>query len=141
MPHALDAADDYLLGNHRQDPDLLKKLAPARTDDWLAALAAKWSAINGRTNATMTRGGNLSRCGVLIRTGSGASRYWRGFRVLCWLAIAIGPWGLGFISDVDEILHFSGAGRRVSDVYHRAERDPASFGPAHVLFLVSARRR
>ena len=33
--------------------------------------------------------------------------------------IAIGPWGLGFISDVDEILHFSELRRRFSDVYHR----------------------
>ncbi|WP_252149845.1 cation:proton antiporter domain-containing protein, partial [Escherichia coli] len=28
----------------------------------------------------------------------------------CLAGIAIGPWGLGFISDVDEILHFSELG-------------------------------
>ncbi|BDN36162.1 glutathione-regulated potassium-efflux system kefB domain protein [Escherichia coli EC1869] len=33
--------------------------------------------------------------------------------------IAIGPWGLGFISDVDEILHLFGTRRGVPDVYHR----------------------
>lgn len=33
--------------------------------------------------------------------------------------IAIGPWGLGFISDVDEILHFFRTRRGVPDVYHR----------------------
>lgn len=38
--------------------------------------------------------------------------------------IAIGPWGLGFIRDVDEILHFR-AGRGVPDVHHRSELNPS----------------
>jgi glutathione-regulated potassium-efflux system protein KefB len=45
-----------------------------------------------------------SRCRLASRIGIGA--------VLGYLlaGIAIGPWGLGFISDVDEILHFSELG-------------------------------
>ncbi|UMX58201.1 hypothetical protein MJ524_26275 [Escherichia coli] len=38
---------------------------------------------------------------------------------ICWQGLQIGPWGLGFISDVDEILHFSELGVVFPDVYHR----------------------
>ncbi len=63
--------------------------------------------VNGRVRSVT--GGVVSVCGggrrtVSLRLGIGA--------VLGYLlaGIAIGPWGLGFISDVDEILHFSELG-------------------------------
>lgn len=64
--------------------------------------------VNGRIEFAPRRGAVLFAAVVAVplaaRIGIGA--------VLGYLlaGIAIGPWGLGFISDVDEILHFSELG-------------------------------
>ncbi len=55
--------------------------------------------------------------------------------------IAIGPWGLGFISDVDEILHFSELGVVFLMFIIGLELNPASCGRCAVLSLVSVPRR
>lgn len=49
--------------------------------------------------------------------------------------IAIGPWGLGFISDVDEILHFSELGVVFLMFIIGLELNPPSFGNCAVRFL------
>lgn len=48
--------------------------------------------------------------------------------------IAIGPWGLGFISDVDEILHFSELGVVFLMFIIGLELNPSSFGNCGVRF-------
>lgn len=52
--------------------------------------------------------------------------------------IAIGPWGLGFISDVDEILHFSELGVVFLMFIIGLELNPSSFGNCGVRFLALA---
>lgn len=49
--------------------------------------------------------------------------------------IAIGPWGLGFISDVDEILHFSELGVVFLMFIIGLELNPPNFGNCGVRFL------
>ena len=48
--------------------------------------------------------------------------------------IAIGPWGLGFISDVDEILHFSELGVVFLMFIIGLELNPPNFGNCGVRF-------
>lgn len=55
--------------------------------------------------------------------------------------IAIGPSGLGFISDVDEILHFSELGVVFLMFIIGTELNPSSCGSCGNLFLASGRRR
>lgn len=90
----------------RQDPKALASHARAY-GEWLASPIPAEDA-NGRFEFTPCRGA-VFVCRVVAvplaaRLGIGA--------VLGYLlaGIAIGPWGLGFISDVDEILHFSELG-------------------------------
>ncbi len=55
--------------------------------------------------------------------------------------IAIGPWGLGFISDVDEILHFSELGVVFLMFIIGLELNPAKLWALRRSILASARRR
>ena len=61
-------------------------------------------------------GSDLLTAGVLFLFAAVAAvplaQSWVSVRcwVTCWRVLLFGPWGLGFISDVDEILHFSELG-------------------------------
>lgn len=55
--------------------------------------------------------------------------------------IAIGPWGLGFISDVDEILHFSELGVVFLMFIIGLELNPAKLWQLRRSILASAPRR
>ncbi|STU55483.1 glutathione-regulated potassium-efflux system protein KefB [Klebsiella pneumoniae subsp. ozaenae] len=55
--------------------------------------------------------------------------------------IAIGPWGLGFISDVDEILHFSELGVVFLMLSSAWSSIPPSYGDCGAPSSALARRR
>jgi glutathione-regulated potassium-efflux system protein KefB len=55
--------------------------------------------------------------------------------------IAIGPWGLGFISDVDEILHFSELGVVFLMFIIGLELNPLNCGSSDALSLAWVPRR
>ena len=65
------------------------------------------------------RRGAVFICGR--RRGAAGSRVWVSVQCwdICWRGSRLVPWGLGFISDVDEILHFLRTRRGIPDVHHR----------------------
>lgn len=80
-----------------------------------------------RRSAVSLRGGGCGAAGI-------AAGYWRCVGIFAG-RIAIGPWGLGFISDVDEILHFSELGVVFLMFIIGLELNPPNFGNCGVRFL------
>ena len=136
MPYALDEPHYRLLGPEAAARGAAQPRPAYR--DWLANPIAA-GGVHG--------GSDLLLAGVLFlfaaviavplasRLGIGA--------VLGYLlaGIAIGPWGLGFISDVDEILHFSELGVVFLMFIIGTSSIPPSYGDCGAPSSALARRR
>ncbi len=106
MPDALVKSHHYLLGETAKRNRSWRATPEPTVTGW--QIRCLQEAADGRfrfftcRSAVSLRGGGCGAVGI-------AAGYWRCVGILL-AGIAIGPWGLGFISDVDEILHFSELG-------------------------------